>query len=226
MTDHDSVDTRLRRVERFLDSEARGWRDEDNWGRRRSREASADDKPSDLQVDEEKTKKDREALGFSDQSVLREGQVVHQNTGFTGTGMGQTQNPGVDDGRDAELRRNFRAGKGAVNDETAAQNDRADLLAQLDAFRGKPGVPELTGQESNDDLRQILLQAKKDNRPGNAANEVALEAARGNEATEKALETSQDPSRQARAEAQQDQKAAVDLGGAEARMPMAPSSVR
>lgn len=203
--DHDALDQRVRNIESFLDANARGWRDESQW-RSGARRSGTDTKTSDLEVDEEKTKRDREALGFTDQTVIRDGRPYTPGAPT----IGRSANPGVDDGRDAEIRENFRSGKGPVSNETAEQNERADLLAQLEPYRGQDGVPELTGEENNDELRSLLDRLPK---PGNAANEVALEAARASPATEQALQTSQDPVRQARAEAQQDQKRAVDRGG-------------
>lgn len=67
--DHDAVETRLQRVERFLDSNADGWRDERKW----RRGAPRGEPESDLIVDPEKTKAEREALGLTgDPNVIED----------------------------------------------------------------------------------------------------------------------------------------------------------
>jgi hypothetical protein len=66
--DHDAVDKRLWKVERFLDAVQPGWREESNWPKARAEreEPSLNEEAaeSDLVVDEEKTKADRIELGY------------------------------------------------------------------------------------------------------------------------------------------------------------------
>jgi hypothetical protein len=227
--DHDSVDRRLQKVERFLDSQASGWRDESRWGQQRRRVGDAssatiggDDEGrapdgTKMDVNEEQTKKDREALGITEEATLRNGHIQRPMQAQ------RSQNPGVDDGKDAELRENFRAGRGAVSDEQIQQEERADLLGRLETYRGREDFPEMTGHESNDELRAMLAKVEPSPGTGNAANEVALEAARANPATEQALQTSQDPQRAERARQQAQAKRNQD-DGADTRMPVAPAS--
>lgn len=207
--DHDALATRLDRVERFLDSQARGWRDESNWRRGGGRDSARDGEPkAELVVDKDQTERDREALGITDDTVVRGGRLFTPGAPVPGP---QGLNPGIDDGKDAEIRRNFRAGKGAVTDDrvnpddVVDQGDRASLLAQLEPYRGREGFPELTGDETNDQLRDMVATAQ-----GSPAQAVALEGARANPAAEQAMQTAQDPDRQKRAEAQREQKRAID----------------
>lgn len=115
--------------------------------------------------------------------------------------------------------------KDAGNSESA---ERQELLTKLKPFRGTEGAAELTGKESNEELRALLAAHGRETGRGRAdaptrvlpgesgitpANAVALEAARASPATEQALQTAQDPERQERAEAQRDLKEARDESG-------------
>jgi hypothetical protein len=199
--DHDTHEPRISKLERFLDMAAPGWRDEKNWNQMKRGGAGLDAAPGELVRDDEQTKRDREALGLTDDVVVRGGRRF----------LGGT-NPGVDDGKDAELRENARAGKGAVSNETAQKQERQDMLQRLEAYRDRDGYQQISGDETDDQLRAALeandRRAKAhDETPAGA---VALEGARANPAAEQALQTKQNPAREQRAEEQRDQKAAVD----------------
>lgn len=77
--DHDAVDKRLWKVERFLNAVQPGWREERNWPKARAeREGPSlneEAAESDLVVDEEKTKADRIELGYDTDPNARSGEA-------------------------------------------------------------------------------------------------------------------------------------------------------
>lgn len=145
--DHDanavSTERRLGALERFLDTEAPGWRTGEHRSRRYEDSPLAAIAHPDMHVDEDQTLRDRRALGLDrsaerpqpEQQPEQQPQPEQQADLQSGTGM-----------------------SAALSQEETAY--RTALLAQLEPFKGMDGVAPWDGTERTDQLESILANAR------------------------------------------------------------------
>lgn len=181
--DHDTHEPRIRAIESFLDEHARGWRGGPG-GIRDARERGA------------------EFMARSEPMV-----VDHEQTKRDRKALGLHVPEDEPQPKDVG---------GRLSGTASTLHDR--LLARVSPFIGTDGFPELTGEETDDQLLALAENAERRAAAGGGshrtpAQAVALEGANANPAAEQALQTEQDPARQERAEAQQQQKAAGESAG-------------
>lgn len=129
--DHDAVESRLAKVERFLDAQAPGWQDQARW--LRPNNAAPVHEP--LLVDEDQTRNDREALGLP----VDGGEPLRA--------PGEVFRPGP-------------AGADAKPEDDAAAR-RTAVLTQLEAYRGMDGVAPWDGTETIEQLEVTLTNARE-----------------------------------------------------------------
>lgn len=144
--DHDTHERRLARVEKFLDANARGWREEEQWGRMRGNAGGDRDEPGwkspaagQMHVDEDQTLRDRRALGLEP----------------SGDQPQQQPDPSQQAGARAPAQAVITAAPASLDADR-----RAALLVELDPFKGMDGVSPWDGTETIEQLEGILADAR------------------------------------------------------------------
>lgn len=185
--DHDAVDARLQRVERFLDANAPGWRDESKWRKMRGDDGGdrtdsgwmPERREGELEIDHDKTKADRIALGLDRPEEPKTGKEA---------------------GEEIEKRNGLLASLEAYRGKPGFMPPDEDAsIADLEA------APELA-RDSN-------KGGGVTRKPGNATAGSEPAVALTGEAAEKLAETANDPAKAERAETQRAQKEAGEAAG-------------